>query len=82
MAADCPIVREILNRTCYLINSQRTKTEVNCFDKAYSELNSSGKMCENFLGFVCSQCQDKLCFLVINKYFNCLDKSYMLRNEQ
>ena len=25
-AADCPIVREILNRTCYLINSQRTKT--------------------------------------------------------
>ena len=28
---DCPNVREILNRTCYFINSQRTTTEENCF---------------------------------------------------
>ena len=41
-AADCPIVREVLNRTCYFINSQRTTAEENCLDKAYSELNSSG----------------------------------------
>ena len=33
-AADCPIVREVLSRTCYFINLQRTKTEENCIDKA------------------------------------------------
>ena len=81
-AAECPIVREILNRTCDFINSQRTTTDENYLDKAYLELNSSRKMCEKFLGFVCSQCQNKLCFLIINKDFNCSDKSYILRNEQ
>ena len=81
-AAKCPIVRENLNRTCDFRNSQWTTTEENCLDKAYFELNSSGKMCEKFLGFVCSQYQNKLCFLIINKDFNCSDKSYILRNEQ
>ena len=81
-AAECPIVREILNRTCDFINSQRTTTDENYLDKAYLELNSTRKMCEKFLGFVCSQCQNKLCFLIINKDFNCSDKSYILQNEQ
>ena len=47
-AADSSIVREILNRTCYFINLQQTTTEKNCLDKAYSELNSGGKMWKCF----------------------------------
>ena len=70
-------VHEILSRTCYFINSQWITSEENCLDKIYFRVNSKAG-CKDLLGYVWSQCQTKLHLSIIQKEFNCLDKSYVL----
>ena len=68
-------VNEILSRTFHFVNSQWITTEENCLDKIYYSLG--GKAGSRDLD-VCPQCKMNLCFSVIYREFNCLDKSYVL----
>ena len=68
-------VNEILSRTWHFVNSQWITTKENCLDKIYYSLGS--KAGSRDLD-VCPQCKMSLCFSVIYREFNCLDKSYVL----
>ena len=68
-------VNEILSRMCHFVNSQWITTEENCLDKIYYSLGS--KAGSRDLD-VCPQCKMNLCFSVIYREFNCLDKFYVL----
>ena len=74
---DCS-VREVLSKTFYFVNSQWNTLEENCLDKIHFELNRADKKYENILGYVCYQCQTKLCLKIIHREFNYLDQSYIL----
>ena len=81
-ATNCSSVREVLNRTCYFVNSQWITLEENCLDKIRFELNGrAGRKYENILSYVCYQCQSKLCLMIIHKEFNYLDKSCIIKKK-
>ena len=76
-AANDADVNEILDRTCYFVNSQWVTTEENCLDKIYFNVGSRGGGRDLD---ACPRCTINLCLSVIYREFNYLDKSYVVKN--
>ena len=68
-------VNKILSRMCHFVNSQWITTEEKCLDKIKYSLGSkaAGRDLDAY-----PQCKMNLCFIVIYREFNCLDKSDVL----
>ena len=72
-------LHKILNSTCSFVKSQRLFTlalNENFLDRI--GFGTAGKMYEGSLRNVCAECKSKLCFKIIHREINYLDKSYIL----
>ena len=76
-AANDADVNDFLGRMCYFVNSQWISTEENCLDKIYFSLGSRGGVTDLD---ACPRCKLNLCLSVIYIEFNCLDRSYVVKN--
>ena len=61
----------------FFVNSQWITTEENCLNKIYFSLGSRGGGTDLD---ACPRCKLNLCLSVIYREFNCLDKSYVVKN--